>query len=71
MGLCNGVLWWYWPEAHSYWTQPMSIFMCGLSLMCDVIYPYVLWRVRQTEIVLPDGRLVGSHMADLKTKKGQ
>ncbi|KAH8647255.1 hypothetical protein BX600DRAFT_484536 [Xylariales sp. PMI_506] len=58
MVLCNGVLWWYWPEAHSYFTTSMGIFMCGLALICDLAYPVILWHVRKTEKMLPDGRLV-------------
>lgn len=58
MGLCNGLLWWYWPEAHGYWVSPFGIFLCGFSLVCDVAYPFVLWTVRQGEEVLPDGRLI-------------
>ena len=69
MGLCNGLLWWYWPEAHSYWTLPLSIFMCGLSFAFDVAYPFVLWRVRRTEKVLADGRLVGAHASELDKAK--
>ncbi|KAK8105423.1 hypothetical protein PG999_008782 [Apiospora kogelbergensis] len=71
MGVCSGLLWWYWPEAHSYWTLPMSIFMCGLSFACDVAYPFVLWRVRQTEKMLPDGRLIGAHESELDKAKVQ
>ncbi|KAI1097131.1 hypothetical protein F4804DRAFT_328531 [Jackrogersella minutella] len=71
LGFCNGLLWWYWPEAHSYFLQPMSIFMCGLSLLCDIVYPFVLRRVRQTERVMFDGRLVGAHSPELDVKKGQ
>ncbi|KAI0014648.1 hypothetical protein F4780DRAFT_190330 [Xylariomycetidae sp. FL0641] len=43
LGFCNGLLWWHWPEAHSYWTLPMSIFMCGLYFTLDLAYLLVLW----------------------------
>ena len=58
MVLCNGVLWWYWPEAHGYFVSAPAIFINGLFVICDLVYPLVLWRVRQTEQRLPDGRLV-------------
>ncbi|ORY58490.1 uncharacterized protein BCR38DRAFT_447456 [Pseudomassariella vexata] len=58
MGLCNALLWWYWPEAHGYFLHPLGVFMCGLSLLCDLSYPFLLWQVRRTERMLPDGRLV-------------
>ncbi|KAI0121315.1 hypothetical protein BJ170DRAFT_704402 [Xylariales sp. AK1849] len=58
MGFCNGVLWWYWPEAHSYWISPLGIFLCGLSLICDLVYPIVLWQIHASEKKMPDGRLV-------------
>ncbi|KAI0535900.1 hypothetical protein GGR58DRAFT_477302 [Xylaria digitata] len=57
MGVTNGLLWWYWPEAHSFWTSPLSIFICGLSFICDVIFGLVLFGVRMTETVLPNGEL--------------
>ncbi|KAI0164251.1 hypothetical protein GGR52DRAFT_575606 [Hypoxylon sp. FL1284] len=71
LGFCNGLLWWYWPEAHSYFTQPMSVFISGLSLLCEIAYPFILWRVRQTERVTADGRLVGAHIPEPGQKKGQ
>ncbi|KAI0883595.1 uncharacterized protein GGS22DRAFT_190254 [Annulohypoxylon maeteangense] len=71
LGFCNGLLWWYWPEAHSYFTHPMSIFIGGVSLICDLVYPFVLWHVRQSERVMADGRLVGAHMIEPEKEKGQ
>lgn len=56
MNLCSGLLWWYWPAAHGYFVNPFAIFLCGLALGCDIIYPVVLYKVRGQEIVLPDGR---------------
>lgn len=58
MILCNGLLWWYWPAAHGYFLNPFGIFLSGTALMCDIIYPVVLYQVRKTEIVLADGRCV-------------
>jgi hypothetical protein len=58
MGVTNGLLWWYWPEAHGFWASPFGIFICGLSFLCDTAFGVVLWEVRKTERTLPDGRLV-------------
>lgn len=58
MGATNGLLWWYWPEAHGFWTSPFSVFICGLSFICDALFGVVLCGVRKTERRLPDGRLV-------------
>ncbi|KAI0156360.1 hypothetical protein GGR57DRAFT_79039 [Xylariaceae sp. FL1272] len=59
MGFANGLLWWFWPEPHAFWVSELSIFICGLSFISDLAYGFALWQVRKTEIVLPDGRLVG------------
>ncbi|KAI1816440.1 hypothetical protein GGS20DRAFT_538350 [Poronia punctata] len=58
MGVANGLLWWYWPEAHAFWTSPLSIFLCGLSFLCDAAFGLVLRQVRKSERALPNGRLV-------------
>jgi hypothetical protein len=58
MGVTNGLLWWYWPEAHGFWVTPLSIFICGLSFFCDAVFGLALWEVRRTERALPAGRLV-------------
>lgn len=58
MILCNGLLWYYWPAAHGYFLNPFGIFLCGTALVCDAIYPFLLYQVRKTEIILPDGRCV-------------
>jgi hypothetical protein len=66
------LLWWYWPEAHHYIWNPVSVFMLGASLLCDVTFPFVLYQVRKTEIRLPDGRLVrgGIQGDEVKAKVG-
>jgi hypothetical protein len=56
--ITNGLLWYYWPEAHGYFLNPFGISMLGTCLVCDIVYPYVLWRVRKSETILPDGRIV-------------
>jgi len=36
--------------------SPFSVFLWGTSLIIDCVYPFVLWRIKNTEIVLKDGR---------------
>ena len=50
-------MWWYWPEAHGYVVSGPAVLLWGPAILCDLIYPFVLHRVRQTERVLPDGRV--------------
>ncbi|PYH99045.1 hypothetical protein BO71DRAFT_405605 [Aspergillus ellipticus CBS 707.79] len=50
--------WYYWPEAHGYYMSPPGVFMWVTSVVCDVVYPFVFYRIRQTERQLPDGRRV-------------
>jgi hypothetical protein len=45
----NGILWWYWPEAHEYFINPFGIFMCGTAVFCDIVYPFLLWQIRRSE----------------------
>jgi len=54
-------MWWYWPEAHGYVVSWPSAVIWGGSIGCDVIYPFVLQRVRREETVLPDGSLMSKH----------
>lgn len=65
MGLpvTGGLLWWYWPEAHGFIFQPLSIVMIGASLACDLIYPFVLARVRATEHIFPNGTMLSGYAA--------
>lgn len=58
MGVCNAILWNWWPEAHGYFVNPLGIFICGTALLCDILYPFVLWKVKQTEVILQDGRII-------------
>ncbi|KAK4505250.1 hypothetical protein PRZ48_003213 [Zasmidium cellare] len=48
--------WWFWPEAHEYFVSPFALFLWVGGFVCDIAYAFVLWRVKQTEIVLEDGR---------------
>ncbi|KAF4780663.1 hypothetical protein HER10_EVM0000698 [Colletotrichum scovillei] len=54
----TGLLWWYWPEAHGFFVNPMSIFLMTTCLACDTAYPFILAEVRRSEQILSDGRLV-------------
>ncbi|KAL1853917.1 hypothetical protein Daus18300_011659, partial [Diaporthe australafricana] len=64
MGVCNAILWYYWPEAHGYFLNPLGMFICGTALLCDLVYPFALWQVRQTEVALPDGRIISREHFD-------
>ncbi|KAG9256597.1 uncharacterized protein F5Z01DRAFT_671855 [Emericellopsis atlantica] len=52
------LLWWYWPEAHGFVLQPASCTIVGVTMICDLIYPFVLAQVQATEEVLPDGTVI-------------
>lgn len=58
LGGSSLILWLWWPEAHGYITNPFGIFLLGTAVVTDLVYPVCLWKVRQTEITLPDGRVV-------------
>ena len=58
MEFVNGLLWWYWPEAHGFFVNPLGVFLCATAVMCDLVYPYLLWKVRKSEQILPSGRIV-------------
>lgn len=59
---CNGILWYWWPEAHGYFVNPFGMFLLYTTVSCDLIYPLLLWHVRATEKELPDGRLVSGEV---------
>ncbi|KAJ9149325.1 hypothetical protein NKR23_g4203 [Pleurostoma richardsiae] len=69
--LCNGALWWYWPEAHGYFVNPFGIFLDLTWLLCDLAYPFLLWKVRQTERALADGRLISGEEYEELCKQGK
>lgn len=60
------VMWWHWPEAHSFFLNPFAVFLSALFVIPDLIYPFVLYHVRKTEVQLPDGRLVSAYQAALE-----
>ncbi|KAK3313119.1 hypothetical protein B0H66DRAFT_632195 [Apodospora peruviana] len=56
--LDNAFMWWYWPAGYGFIVSPFAVFIWGTSMACDIVYPFLLWQVRRTELLLPDGRLV-------------
>jgi hypothetical protein len=63
------VLWFYWPEAHGFFVNPVAIFLMVTSTACDIIYPFILARIRASERVLADGRVVAGYSASGLTDK--
>ncbi|TLD18179.1 hypothetical protein PspLS_10482 [Pyricularia sp. CBS 133598] len=63
-----GMMWWYWPEAHGYFLNPLARFLQALFLLPDIVYPFVLYQVRKTEVELPDGRLVSAEHAVIEKR---
>ncbi len=61
--------WYFWPEAHGYFINPFAIFLWATGLLCDLLYPFVLWQVRKTEIVLEDGTKVARYNQHHENKK--
>ncbi|KAH8592131.1 hypothetical protein B0O99DRAFT_654043 [Bisporella sp. PMI_857] len=50
-----GTCWYFWRESNEYFMSPFSIFLWGTGLICDLAYPFVLYKLRRTERVGPDG----------------
>lgn len=63
LGGSSAILWYWWPEAHGYLTNPFGMFMLGTAMLTDFIYPFCLWNVRQTEVILSGGRIVSREQA--------
>jgi len=52
--------------------MPLAIFFWGTSLICDCVYPFVLLRVKSTEVVLGDGRkIAGGSVNEQPEKKAR
>lgn len=65
-----GWLWWYWTDAHEYFMSPFALFLWVGGFVCDAAYAFVLWRIRQMERVLDDGRKEdGGDVGDSHGKK--
>lgn len=56
----EALLWWHWPEQHGFFTNHFHLFLSSIYLGADIIYPFVLYRVMQTEVILPDGRHISA-----------
>ncbi|KAI9776735.1 MAG: hypothetical protein M1839_009379 [Geoglossum umbratile] len=67
--LVYGWEWYFWREAHEYFMSPFALFLWVTSFICDCVYPYVLWRIKNTEKVLGDGRRVGGNKVDSYNEK--
>ena len=44
-----GVMWWWWTEAHGYVMSALGVWMCGGSLLLDIMYGWTLWEVQKRE----------------------
>ncbi|KAM7210498.1 hypothetical protein V8F06_014124 [Rhypophila decipiens] len=71
--LDNLLMWWYWPDGYIWLVHPFAVFLWGTSIACDMVYPFILYQIRRSEIQLPDGSLRrgdGSSMSvsDKKTR---
>lgn len=66
LNLNYGYCWWVWPEAHGYVAQPFAVVMMVSWVLADVAYLAVLYSVKQTEVVLSDGRKVKGNPNKLK-----
>lgn len=64
--LANVVLWRYWPEPHGFIVSLPGVLLWGTAMACDAVYPFLLWRVRRTEVVLPSGRVIRGGAKDEK-----
>jgi hypothetical protein len=53
--------WYFWRDAYKYVMSPFALFLCGTGLACDLAYPIVLWRVKERERMLSDGRNIGKN----------
>jgi hypothetical protein len=63
------VMWWYWPEAHGFVLQPLSLLLFGSIVACDAAFPFLLARVGATEKVLPDGTVVAGNAVKVDAEK--
>lgn len=62
-------LWWYWPEANGFVTDPFAIMMMIWTVLCDLLYPFCIATVRRTEVVLDDGTVVAGWSPEAQAKK--
>lgn len=62
-------LWWWWPEATGFITDPFAVIMMVGIVICDLVYPFALAAVRKTEVMLDDGTLVAGWSPEAQAKK--
>ncbi|KAH8174904.1 PaxB protein [Sarocladium implicatum] len=62
-------LWWYWPEANGFVTDPFAIIMLLAIAACDILCPFVIAAVRKTEVVLADGSVVARWSPEAQAKR--
>lgn len=62
-------LWWHWPEANGFVTDPFAIIMMVGTVICDVLYPFAIATVRKTEVILDDGTIVAGWSPEAQAKK--
>lgn len=48
--------WWVWPKEFAYVVNSFAVIMMVTWFLADLAYVVVLYNVKQTEMVLPDGR---------------
>ncbi|KAI6351752.1 hypothetical protein MCOR25_009754 [Pyricularia grisea] len=56
----------YWPEQHGFFTNHFHLFLTSVYLIPDILYPFFLYRIKQTEVILPDGRHMSAHHARIE-----
>lgn len=61
-----GYAWWAWPEAYGYVAHPFAVVMMVSWVLADLAYFAVLYSVKQTEVVMADGRKVQGGSDELK-----
>ncbi|KAF2488364.1 hypothetical protein BU16DRAFT_553852 [Lophium mytilinum] len=61
--------WYFWPEGFPYVFSPFGVFIWVTALACDLAYPVLLWQIRKTERILPDGSKASGEMRELNNKK--
>ncbi|KAK4187788.1 hypothetical protein QBC35DRAFT_220054 [Podospora australis] len=62
-------MWLHWPEAHAYVGSWKAIVLWGSAIACDFVYLFVLRSVRQSELVLSDGRVIKGYRPDPDKKE--
>ncbi|KAK4203559.1 hypothetical protein QBC40DRAFT_274519 [Triangularia verruculosa] len=56
--------WYFWTEAHEYFMSPFGMFLWVTCLVSDCVYPFALWKIQKTEVLLADGRKVAANSVE-------